>query len=115
MKLKQKSFQIIVWNVALKDRGINQISVNKFQSLTFKVSQIRDAYSTASPISCPCLPSSKSTSSSSYSPLICGTLIVMRMSVDSFSSRRSVRMMAVKSGAPDLDLSTGGVCVAMSV
>lgn len=43
--------------------------------------------------------------------------MVMSMSVDSFSKRRSVRMMAVKSGAADLDCdgSGGGVWVAMRV
>lgn len=41
----------------------------------------------------------------------------MRMSVDSFSRRRSVRMMAVKSGAAlsDDDDEDLGLCVAMRV
>ena len=43
--------------------------------------------------------------------------MVMRMSVNSFSKRSRVRMMAVKSGAADLDWdgSTGGVLVAIRV
>lgn len=42
--------------------------------------------------------------------------MVIRMSVFSFSSRRSVRIMAVKSGAEELSLDwTLGVCVAIRV
>ncbi len=77
---------------------------NRPQFFTSKESHILAAYSTASPISSPCFPSARSTSSSSYSPLMCGTLMVIRMSVFSFSSRRSVRIMAVKSGAEELSL-----------
>ncbi len=92
-------------------------SSNNRQLFTSNVDQIRAEYSTASPISSPCLPSARSTSSSSYSPLMCGTLMVMRMSVFSFSSRTSVRISAVKSGAADRRDSSApvGVCVAMSV
>jgi hypothetical protein len=52
--------------------------------------------------------------------LMCGTLMVIRMSVLSFSSRTSVRISAVKSGADAFRDSSDcdgacGVCVAMSV
>jgi hypothetical protein len=93
-----------------------QTSLNRFQSLILKDAQILAAYSTASPINSPCLPSARSTSSSSYSPLMCGTLIVISISVDAFSSRSSVRMRAVKSGADDRSLELDlGVWVAMRV
>lgn len=94
-----------------------QDSPNRPQSLILNVDQMRAEYSTASPMSLPWRPSSRSTSSSSYSPLMWGTLMVMRMSVFCFSSRRSVRMMAVKSGAEVVsrDWLTWGVCVEMRV
>ena len=44
--------------------------LNRLQSFTWKVNQMREAYSTASPISLPCLPNSRSMASSSYSPLM---------------------------------------------
>lgn len=74
-------------------------SPNRLQSLMLNDDQIRAEYSTASPISFPCLPSWRSTSSSLYSPLMCGTLMVMSMSALYFSSRSRVMIKAVKSGA----------------
>jgi len=103
-------------SAALKSRADPQTSLNSPQSLILNVSHTLAAYSTASPISRPCLPSSRSTSSSEYSPRMCGTLMVIRISVLSFSSRMRFSTMAVKSGEGLEDLgSGGGVCVAIKV
>lgn len=75
-----------------------QTSPKRLQSLILKVSQILADISTASPMSFPCFPSSRSTSASVYSPLMWGTLMVMTISVDSFSSLIKFSTIAVKSG-----------------